>query len=75
MGYNTLILSSSVTGPTRFTTALFPDIIRKVTRSGNDYGKCLRESDSYRSFKPPGDLFITGPTGTNVMDIVVAVIE
>jgi hydroxypyruvate reductase len=153
MGYNTLILSSSVTGPTRFTADLFSDIIREVKRSGNpvpapaclllggettlkvagggmggrnqefalataaridglagvtvlaagtdgtdgptdvagafadsttlkrakragaDYGKCLRENDSYRFFKPLGDLFITGPTGTNVMDIVVAVIE
>lgn len=153
MGYNTLILSSTVTGPTRFTAALFSDIIREVKRSGNPaapraclllggettlkvtgggmggrnqefalvtaaridgltgvtvlsagtdgtdgptdaagafadsstlkrakraglrYEKRLRENDSYRFFGPLGDLFTTGPTGTNVMDIVIAVIE
>lgn len=153
MGYNTLILSSTVTGPTRFTAGLFSDIIREVKRSGNPaspraclllggettlkvtgggmggrnqefalvaaarieglagvtvlaagtdgtdgptdaagafadattlkrakraglrYEEHLLENDSYRFFKPLGDLFMTGPTGTNVMDIVVAVIE
>jgi hydroxypyruvate reductase len=49
--------------------------LKRAKRAGADYGKCLRENDSYRFFKPLGDLFITGPTGTNVMDIVVAVIE
>lgn len=153
LGYNTLVLSSSVTGPTRFTAAIFSDIIREVKISGNpvaspacllfggettlkvtghgrggrnqefalvaaarldgldgvtvlsagtdgtdgptdaagafadpstlrrarqaglDYQRHLTENDSYRFFKPLGDLFTTGPTGTNVMDIVIAIIE
>ncbi len=153
LGYNTLVLSSSVTGPTRFTAAVFSDIIREIKSSGNpvaapacllfggettlkvtghgmggrmqefalvtaariegldgvtvlsggtdgtdgptdaagafadsstlrralqaglDYQRHLTENDSYRFFKPLGDLFTTGPTGTNVMDIVIAIIE
>ena len=30
---------------------------------------CLRRNDSYHFFHALGDLFITGPTGTNVMDM------
>ncbi len=35
----------------------------------------LENNDSYTFFKESGDLFITGPTGTNVMDIQIAVIK
>jgi glycerate-2-kinase len=35
----------------------------------------LNNNDSYTLFKETGDLFITGPTGTNVMDIQIALIE
>ena len=36
---------------------------------GLDARLYLRENDSYNFFKPLGDLIITGPTNTNVMDI------
>jgi glycerate-2-kinase len=35
----------------------------------------LENNDSYTFFKETGDLFITGPTGTNVMDIQIVVIK
>jgi glycerate-2-kinase len=35
----------------------------------------LENNDSYTFFKETGNLFITGPTGTNVMDIQIVVIE
>ena len=34
----------------------------------------LRNNDAYNYFKPLGDLIITGPTGTNVMDVVFALV-
>jgi len=36
---------------------------------GLDAGAFLADNDSYRFFKPLGDLVVTGPTGTNVIDI------
>lgn len=35
----------------------------------------LANNDSYRFFQPLGDLFITGPTRTNVMDLVIFLIK
>jgi glycerate-2-kinase len=35
----------------------------------------LENNDSYTFFKETGNLFITGPTGTNVMDIQIVIIE
>jgi glycerate 2-kinase len=35
----------------------------------------LVNNDSYHYFKKAGGLLITGPTGTNVMDVQVTVIE
>jgi len=32
---------------------------------------CLKNNDSYSFFKQTGDLIVTGPTGTNVMDVVI----
>jgi hydroxypyruvate reductase/glycerate 2-kinase len=39
-----------------------------------DLARFLKENDSYNFFKRLDDLFMTGPTGTNVMDIQVIVI-
>ncbi len=35
----------------------------------------LADNDSYNFFQPLGDLFITGPTRTNVMDLVIILIS
>ncbi len=49
--------------------------LRRARLKGMDWKRYLRENDSYNFFKNLGDLFITGPTGTNVMDMVVAFVE
>ena len=40
---------------------------------GIDPSETLARNDSYRLFKATGDLFHTGPTGTNVMDLVLGI--
>jgi len=40
-----------------------------------DPGKYLREFDSFNFFKKAGGHIITGPTMTNVMDIIVVIVE
>ena len=35
----------------------------------------LKRNDSYNFFEPLGDLLVTGPTGTNVLDLVAAIIQ
>jgi glycerate 2-kinase len=42
---------------------------------GLDLAKYLAANDSYNYFQEEGGLFITGPTGTNVMDLQIVVIE
>jgi glycerate-2-kinase len=46
---------------------------RRAKESGLDAGEYLRANDSYTYFKRLGDLLVCGPTGTNVMDLKVAV--
>jgi glycerate 2-kinase len=43
--------------------------IARAKRKGLDPAGALREHDSYPFFASLGDLLITGPTGTNVMDL------
>lgn len=42
---------------------------------GVDPGEYLSENDSYNFFRRAGGLFITGPTGTNVMDMAVVIVK
>jgi hydroxypyruvate reductase/glycerate 2-kinase len=42
---------------------------------GLDPGEYLNNNDSNTFFKKTGDLIITGPTGTNVMDITILLIK
>lgn len=37
--------------------------------------ECLERNDSYNALKASGDLFITGPTGTNVNDLIVVLCD
>ncbi|MDX1697941.1 MAG: DUF4147 domain-containing protein [Thiohalobacterales bacterium] len=41
--------------------------------AGLDAGHCLRQADAGSFLAASGDLINTGPTGTNVMDIVIAI--
>ena len=43
--------------------------IARGRAKGVDERACLLDNDAYRFLEASGDLFITGPTGTNVMDI------
>jgi glycerate 2-kinase len=44
----------------------------RARAAGLDAAKYLRTSDSHRFFEALGDLIVTGPTGTNVRDLRVA---
>ncbi len=43
--------------------------VARAASIGLDAKKALNGNDSYRFFQPLGDLVMTGPTGTNVMDV------
>lgn len=51
-----------------------PRTVSRGLKLGMDAGKYLAENDAYHFFKPLGDLLITGPTNTNVMDIRVVLV-
>jgi hydroxypyruvate reductase len=60
-------------GPTDAAGAVaFPDTLDRARARGLDAGDFLARNDSYRFFAALGDLAMTGPTGTNVADVVVA---
>jgi hydroxypyruvate reductase len=48
--------------------------IRRAQVYGLDSAYVLAENDSYRFFMTLGDLFTPGPTGTNVMDLKIALL-
>jgi hydroxypyruvate reductase/glycerate 2-kinase len=43
-------------------------------RAGSDPDRALRDNDSWSFFHRTGGLFITGPTGTNVMDLQLIIV-
>lgn len=47
--------------------------LKRARKKNLDPDKYLRDNNSYEFFNTLGDLFITGPTGTNVMDIQIIV--
>jgi len=49
--------------------------LERLERAGIDVEEVLREHDSYRALEKAGALFKTGPTGTNVNSLVMAVIR
>ncbi len=46
----------------------------RARRMGLDPERALAENDSYHFFEPLGDLLKTGPTGTNVNDLVIGLV-
>jgi hydroxypyruvate reductase/glycerate 2-kinase len=63
-------------GPTDAAGAIVNgNTIAKAMAMGVDPGEYLRDNDSYAFFKKIDELFVTGPTGTNVMDIQIVIIE
>jgi hydroxypyruvate reductase len=62
-------------GPTDAAGALADgETVRRAKAQGLDAEYHLRENDSYHFFKPLGDLLITGPTYTNVMDLRLVIV-
>jgi glycerate 2-kinase len=49
--------------------------VAKAAEAGIDAGEYLKNNDTYTFFRRIGDLFITGPTGTNVMDIQIILLD
>ena len=49
--------------------------VRRARAKGLDPATALRNNDSYTFFAALGDVFQPGPTGTNVMDIKIVLIE
>ena len=63
-------------GPTDAAGAIVDgDTISNARANGLDPEDYLNRNDSYTFFKETGELIITGPTGTNVMDLYIALIE
>jgi hydroxypyruvate reductase len=73
---NTLIMSSGTDGtdgPTDAAGAMADgETSRRSKRSARE---ALAENDSYPFFAELGDLVMTGPTGTNVMDLHVVLVS
>jgi glycerate 2-kinase len=70
---NVVILSGGTDGtdgPTDAAGAIADGTtIERAARKGLNAETHLRENDSYHFFQPLGDLLVTGPTLTNVMDL------
>jgi len=57
-------------GPTRAAGAIVdPLTVRRGEEAGMAASDFLADNDAYHFFEKTGDLLITGPTGTNVMDV------
>lgn len=68
--------SDGIDGPTEAAGALADGTTpARARKLGMDAGDYLLRNDSYHFFEKLGDLLITGPTGTNVMDLRVILIE
>jgi len=50
------------------------DTLADLEKAGMDYNFMLRNNDSYHALQAVGGLVITGPTGTNVNDVTVALL-
>ena len=46
----------------------------RIAAAGVDAERALERNDSHLALAAAGDLFVTGPTGTNVADVVVALV-
>lgn len=76
---NVLVLSGGTDGtdgPTDAAGAIADgSTMERARKLGLDANRHLRENDSYNFFKPLGDLLMTGPTNTNVMDLRVVLVS
>jgi glycerate-2-kinase len=67
--------TDGVDGPTDAAGAVVDGTtVERGFKKGMDTDTFLRENDSYSLFNKLDDLIVTGPTGTNVNDIVIAIV-
>jgi glycerate-2-kinase len=67
--------TDGIDGPTEAAGALADGFtLKRAEHLGLDPKAYLERNDSYSFFKELGDLLVTGPTGTNVMDVTVCCI-
>jgi glycerate 2-kinase len=79
-GWEEIVVLSAGTdgtdGPTDAAGALADgETYKRAKAMGLDPWACLKENDSYPFFEKLGDLLITGPTGTNVMDLHIMMVQ
>ena len=68
--------TDGIDGPTDAAGAIAtPETIARATEAGVDPHAALSGNDAYEFFKALGDLVIIGPTGTNVADVLVALVN
>ena len=68
--------TDGIDGPTDAAGAIAtPETLARAAEAGVDAGAALARNDAYEFFKALGDLVIVGPTGTNVADLMVALIN
>lgn len=68
--------TDGVDGPTDAAGAIFSTTsARRAHEAGIDPQETLRRNDSYTLFKSLGDLIVIGPTGTNVSDLFIAIVD
>ena len=51
------------------------DTARRLAEQGVDIARALADNDSYHALERADGLIVTGPTGTNVNDVAVALIR
>ena len=51
------------------------DTLAALTDAGMDVFSVLQDNDAYHALKAAGGLIVTGPTGTNVNDVAVALLR
>jgi len=67
--------TDGVDGPTDAAGAVADGTtLRRARERGLDPGRALAESDAYPFFQALDDLILTGPTGTNVMDVALVMV-
>jgi hydroxypyruvate reductase len=68
--------TDGIDGPTDAAGAFVsPRTVERAREAGLDPGTALKRNDAYPLFAALGDLLMTGPTGTNVSDIFIGLVN
>ncbi len=68
--------TDGIDGPTDAAGAFVsPRTVERAREAGFDPGAALARNDAYPLFAALGDLLMTGPTGTNVSDIFIGLVN